>query len=125
MLPPMTVRRAWKRLGATSAVVAVLTLFGLWLVIGLTLDTQAAETIGVICLAVFVAYCVARPHSGVDVFLIAGIPGGTASMLHDWVHTPRWLGLVLVPLALLLARHEDRASPAVTEQALPYLRPGQ
>jgi hypothetical protein len=109
-----TVSRIWSRAGSTPAFTAVGALFSVWVVVSQALDGDAAEVVGVVCFAVFVAYCVARPRGGFDVFLIACVPGATASLLHDLAHTPRWFGLVLVPLALVLAWHEDRSRVKTT-----------
>jgi hypothetical protein len=41
--------------------------------------------------------------------LSGAIPGGVSGLSHDLFGTPRWLGLVLVPVALLMIASNERA----------------
>jgi hypothetical protein len=66
-------------------------------------------TVGSAALVVLILYCTAKRRGGLDVFLSGAIPGGVSGLSHDLFGTPRWLGLVLVPVALLMIASNERA----------------
>jgi hypothetical protein len=48
---------------------------------------------------------------GLDVFLLAAMPGATSYVVHDIADIPRWwISLPLMPLALLRIAQEERAA---------------
>lgn len=96
----------WRAFGRLPAAPFVAAYFALAILAGLTLR-DAAAWIGVALTAVLVAYCLARPAGGWDVFLAAALPGAVATLVHEVADTPRWLAVVLIPIALLLARSAD------------------
>jgi uncharacterized membrane protein len=71
-------------------------------------DDRAYAAFGLVAYGVFLVYCFARPRGGVSLFFIAAAPGATGTLLNDAFDLPRWIGLVLVPVSLWLAREEDR-----------------
>ena len=102
---------AWRRFGRLPAAPVVGVYFTVALAMALALG-DAATWVGVGLTALFVLYCVARPAEGVNVFFIAAAPGALATLAHDIVGTPRWLGVVLVPFALLALHRIDEMEAA-------------
>jgi hypothetical protein len=98
----------WLRVGAIPALGVVGSFFGLVLLAALVLEGSTAAWVGGTLFAFLVVYCLARPRGGWDVFATAAAPGAASTLLHDIAGTPRWLGLFLIPVALLLAWGEDR-----------------
>jgi hypothetical protein len=98
----------WRRFGQLPALAMVSAFFVLTLLATLVLDDPATTAVGLALFAPLVLYCFARRRGGWDVFASAAIPGATATLLHDIVGTPRWIGALLIPVALLFVWHEDR-----------------
>jgi hypothetical protein len=97
--------RLWLRLGATSSVVALLALYVLVLAVGVFLDSPTGA---VVLYVAFIAYCFARPHHGLEVFLYVGAPGACGTMLHDLLGiSPLW-GLLILLVVLPPLREIDR-----------------
>ena len=74
------------------------------------------DTVGVVMLALLIAYCCLRRSRRVEVFLLTAAPGGFGTLLHDLTGvSPRW-GLALLPIvfAQLVAidREERRVAAA-------------
>ncbi|MGX6448271.1 hypothetical protein ACVU7I_09430, partial [Patulibacter sp. S7RM1-6] len=108
----MILWRAWDRLGAVPAlpfVIAFLALAGLAqaLAEGAVLDVAL-----LVLLAGLAAYCLARPTGGGDVFLAVAAPNVVAQVAHAVVGAPRWLYVVLLPIALIGAWSVDRETRA-------------
>ena len=97
----------WRRLGALRAVAVVAAAYAVLFPVTLLLDNPARRIAGAILFAVLVAHCLARPAGGWRVFFLAGLPCATCTLLDDIIALPRETGLVLFPLALLLAWYED------------------
>ena len=91
----------WERLGAFPAAGAVIALFAGNLLVGGTLNARPvlAAALQLVLLAVFVAYCVARPHGGA--LLAVPVVGG-GLLVGVLVSVAPLLG-VLAALALLVA----------------------
>jgi Zn-dependent protease len=105
------VTAAWRRLGRLPALPIVAGFFALAILAGLVLG-DASPYVGVALFAMFIVYCVARPAGGMDVFTAAALPGAVATLLHEVAGTPRWLGALLIPFALVMARSADRERAA-------------
>jgi hypothetical protein len=73
----------------------------------LLLNRSSALDVGLVLLGFLALYCIARPTHRWDVFGSACLPGVTANLLHDIAGAPRWVGVLLVPVALLVAAGVD------------------
>jgi hypothetical protein len=105
-------RSPWRRLGRLPAVAVVGAFFLMALLTALVLDDTAQDVAGSGLVVALITYCIARPHSGLDVFCFAAAPAATGTILHDIAGTPRWIGLLLIPLSLLMVWEADRTGPA-------------
>jgi hypothetical protein len=103
-------RTLWTQLGELPALWAVAGFFALALLSHLVLS-GAADAVAITALTgALILYCVARPSGGVEVFGFAVAPPAVGTLLHDIAGAPRWLGLLLIPVSLLLARGVDADS---------------
>lgn len=102
---------AWRRFGRLPAAPVVGTFFALLLAARLALGDAVAWITGPL-VALLVLYCVARPAGGLNVFLISASPGALATPLHDIAGTPRWLGVLVIPFALLALHGVDEETAA-------------
>jgi hypothetical protein len=106
----------WWRFGEVRALPLISCVFALGLLLGLfnavgvrrDVAAWAVALALVAALIAFIAYCLARPRGGWTVFGTASMPGAASSLLHAITGAPRWIGVLLVPLALLLIWDEDR-----------------
>jgi hypothetical protein len=88
-----------------------------------TLDGSARAGVAIALVVLLVAYCVARPNGGVDVFLIAAAPNAIGAILEEVAGTPSWLAIVFVPIALFLARDADKTDGRTPPSASAPARP--
>lgn len=102
-----TLAERWDRLGALRAVAVVAAAYLVLFPVTLLLDNPARRITGAILFALLVAHCLARLAGGWRVFFLAGLPCATCTLLDDIIALPRETGLVLFPLAMLLAWYED------------------
>jgi hypothetical protein len=119
---PLWALDAWFAFGRLPALPVLAAFFALAAIGGLLLDTPVAETVLVAVLAAYVLYCLARPTGGWDAFAAASLPGCVSWLVNELFGVPRWLGVVLIPLALWLAWNLDRdaqASPGSPRTAAP------
>jgi hypothetical protein len=116
---------AWRWFGRRPAVEMLGALYVLVLLTGVALGTSVAERVGVGFLAAFCLYCFARPRAGWEVYGLALLPGTTAWLLHVLTGAPRWIGLLLIPVSLWMARAEDRKDADLTrpERSAPTSSP--
>jgi hypothetical protein len=74
------------------------------------LDRDAGQVVAVVALVVLAGYCRARPSGGLRVFLAAAAPSAVAQLLHDAIDAPRWIAVLLLPVALWIVHEEDAAT---------------
>ncbi len=99
---------AWQRFGQLPASPVLLVVIALGTLADLALPGNPPTPV-YFMLAVWVAYCVARPRDGVEVFFTAAIPSAASSLAHDILDVPRLaVSLPLLPVALLMLRAIDR-----------------
>jgi hypothetical protein len=109
------VRDAWTRWGLLPAAVVVPAFFLVALALVLAFDDRVRAVGGLVLAAALVSYCVARPSGGWDLFWVVAIPNAAATIAHDVVGAPRWIGVVLVPFVLWEAWRMDRAAGRTAE----------
>jgi hypothetical protein len=103
----------WRRFGRLPSVGVLSAVFAL---IGLAwLAAPARTALLASATTLLVLYCLARPRGGWDAFGSAILPGGVASLLHAVAGTPRWIGALLIPVALVVAWDDDRERAAQRE----------
>jgi hypothetical protein len=127
----VAILRVWPRFAALPAFPVVVAFF----VLAVPAAALGVEGAAFVVLAVFVAYCAARPTGGWDVFTVVAAPNALAQIAHDLVGAPRWLSLVLLPIALIAAwsidhgAPEDEADPrddgATAAAGIPRVTPGE
>ena len=100
-------RDRWERVGALAALPVVAVTYGLLFPVVLALDNPARRTAGCALIGALVIHCLARPAGGWRVFVLAGLPAMTGTVLDDILALPRWTGLAFLPFALVLAWFED------------------
>jgi hypothetical protein len=108
--PAMAIRRAWSRLGTLPALPLVVLFFALAAAATLLGDDTATTAIGVALVAALIAYCVARPAGGTDLFLAVAAPNAGWQLAKDLLGAPAWVFYALLPIALIgawVADHED------------------
>ncbi|WP_022926894.1 hypothetical protein [Patulibacter americanus] len=115
----MALWRVWWRFGALPALAVVTLFFALAGAAALLLDEATAGVIGGALFAGFVAYCVARPAQGWDVFSAAAAPNAFTYMAHELLGAPPWLFLVLLPIALVWVWSIDRDGDPEGEDGTP------
>lgn len=99
----------WKdRIGGLPALWVLLSFFVVAAIAAIALDDSARAGVAIALVVLLVAYCLARPSAGMDVFLIAATPNALGAILEEVAGTPSWLALVFVPLALFLATDTDK-----------------
>ncbi len=77
---------------------------------GLLFENAVALPIGLGLLAVFAAYCIARPAKGTDIFLISAAPSAVSGVVEGVTGVSRWwIAIPLIPVALLMIAREDRS----------------
>jgi len=104
------------RLGRLPAVLVGFALYGLTAAAVLLLSKGAGEGIGLGFLAVSVLYCFARPHGGEQVWGWLMLPTIVATLMKI-IDTPRWIGLLFIPVTLLGLWFEDRKTPSSGSKA--------
>ena len=90
--------RLWARFGALPAVpmaIGVVVVGGAASLVG----GSVVPWLGLVVVAVYIAYCIARPRGGWDVFWPFLFPGPTSQIAHDAFGWPR--AAVSVPLLAL------------------------
>jgi hypothetical protein len=100
-------RERWERLGALPALPVVAGAYAVLFPVTLVLDNPARTTIGVALVVLLALYCLARPRGGWGVFVLAGVPALTCTVLDFVFALPRWTGLCFCPFALALAWFQD------------------
>jgi hypothetical protein len=101
---------AWAWLGALPALPLVVGFFVLAGAATLALGPTAATAVGVALVAALLAYCVARPTGGTDLFLVVGAPNAGWQLLHDTFDAPTWVFFALLPIALIGAWSVDHGA---------------
>jgi hypothetical protein len=106
----MALVRVWWRFGALPALPVVVLFFAVAAAAALLLDETTVGVVGGVLVIALIAYCVARPANGADLFFAVAAPGAIAQLAHEFLGAPRWLYLVLLPIALIgawSADHDD------------------
>jgi hypothetical protein len=111
----MSLVRVWWRFGALPALPLVVLFFALLAAVSLLVDETTAGGVGGVLVVTLIAYCVARPANGTDLFLAVAAPGAIAQLGHELLGAPRWLYFVLLPIALIGAWSADHAEVACDE----------
>jgi hypothetical protein len=77
--------------------------------VGLAFEDGVSVPVGLCLLVALIAYCVARPAKGTDIFLISAMPSAVSAIVETVADVSRWwIAVPLIPVALLLIAHEDR-----------------
>jgi hypothetical protein len=100
------VRASW-RLGALPALPVVVLFFAVATAAALLGDEATMDIVGGVLVLALLAYCVARPANGTDLFFAVAAPGAIAQLAHEFLGAPRWLFFVLLPIALVGAWNAD------------------
>lgn len=103
----MAIRRVWSRFGALPALPLVVLFFVLAGVAALTTDEATSTAVGVALVAMLIAYCVARPAGGVDLFFAVAAPNAGWQVANDLFGAPLWVYFALLPIALIGAWSAD------------------
>jgi hypothetical protein len=101
---------AWSWLGALPALPLVVGFFAIAGAATLALGPTAATAVGVGLVVALLAYCVARPTGGTDLFLAVGAPNAGWQLLRDTFGAPDWVFFVLLPIALIGAWSADHGA---------------
>ena len=101
-------RGLWRRFGRLPTIGVLCAWFALVAIVALGASPPGA-LLGS-ATALLILYCIARPRGGWDVFVIAVAPHAISSLLRSVAGTPRWVAVPLIPVALLIAWHEERES---------------
>jgi hypothetical protein len=81
----------WQRLGRVSALVAVLILYGGFVLLRLIAPDGAGHSMAVVLFVLFIVYCVARPHDRWDALGAGLFPGPIFGILDSFgVSDPSW-----------------------------------
>lgn len=105
-----TMRSLWSRAGRIPALSAFVIFSAALLAAAYVLDDPAETVLVCTLLALFVAYCIVRPHRRHDVFAYACMPGGGRALLHELFGISRHCGLLRLLLVLPGLREIDRES---------------
>jgi hypothetical protein len=109
------VRDAWTRWGRLPAPLVTVAFFLLALGVALAFHGTASAVGGLILVAVLLTYCAARPAGGWDLFALIAFPNVVATVAHDAIGAPRWIGVVLIPPVVWVAWRMDRPGGATAD----------
>ena len=99
----------WYRFGDLPAVPVVAGSLTLLAVIELTMPVPISIVPGLLVGSTFIAYCMARPSKGWDIFWTGAVPQSGSMLLHDITGVAEWwLYAALIPVAAWCAAAEER-----------------
>jgi hypothetical protein len=102
-----SLRERWQRLGALPALPIVIGAYVVLFPVVLALGDPARAILGGLVVVIVAVYCLARPHGGGGVFVLAGVPALTSAVIDDYFGWPRETGLFFFPFAVALAWFAD------------------
>jgi hypothetical protein len=98
------------RLGRVRALPVVVVEYAISILAVVILAKSAATVVGVVLLVLLTLYCFARPHGGWSVWGAAAAPAAVGSIVSTF-GGPRWVGLFVIPITLLMLGALDQDTP--------------